>query len=154
MYCPPSIASEFHISLRRVTRSSIYISMTDYDMGPWQGVLVPKSCFENGARCSDTVDLGPLEGSLFLSPDGNVLAWIGYIYDPELTNIGVFEPPDWQSRRIAQFKGDYFLVTWCPDESCIVVSKRDSSYANYRLNLDGTYWHLPYEEVIGSFTIP
>jgi len=154
MYCPPSIASEFHISLRRVTRLSIYISMTDYDMSPWQGVLVPKACFENFWGCSDIVDLGPIDGSLFLSPEGNVLAWIGYIYDPELTNIGVFEPPDWESRKIAQFKGDYFLVTWCPDESCMIVSKRGSTYANYRINLDGAYFHLPFEEVIGSFSIP
>jgi hypothetical protein len=159
MYCPPSITSDFYILSRRVTRSSFYIPMIGRYMNPREGILVPKVCFENGEQCTDIIDLGPIEGHLYLSPEGNVLAWIEQVEDPKLTNIGVFEPPEWEARKIAQFKSDisdyhYRFVTWCPDENCLIVSKIGSAFANYRINLDATYQHLPYEEVIGSFSIP
>jgi hypothetical protein len=152
MYCPPIVKAGKNIRYL-VNNLEGYLAFTNIDTFPWEAVLISQECFIPGEDCEPEMQLGDIEGFLVLSPKYNLVGWTTGIGLTGYTKFGYYNTATWESVEIADIEGNYSIDTWCPDASCLIIYT-DELYSRYRLDLDGTLTPLPYEKVIGSFTIP
>jgi hypothetical protein len=153
MFCPLVFNPGYIARQMTIVPGGDIIPFTDIKSYPWRSSLVPIDCLENGERCSEIVELDDIVGVPYASLEPDLLWWISPLDRTEITRIGVFEGLEWKSREIIELSGSYSVETTCPDVSCVIITKLDSD-EYYRLDLDGTLTPLPYEKVIGSFSIP
>jgi hypothetical protein len=152
MYCPPIVTAGKNINYQ-VNNLEGYLAFTNIDTFPWEAVLIPQECFIPGEDCEPKMQLGDVEGFLVLSPKNTLVGWTTGVGLTGYTKFGYYNTPTWESVEIAEIEGNYNIDAWCPDASCLILFK-DEVYSRYRLDLDGTLTPLPYEKVIGSFSIP
>ncbi|MFW9935961.1 MAG: hypothetical protein ACFFDU_10745 [Candidatus Thorarchaeota archaeon] len=153
MFCPLIFDPGYLARQMTIFPGGDVIPFTDLKSYPWQSALVPIECLINGERCSGIVELWDIVGVPYASPDPDLLWWISPLDKTEITLLGVYEGPEWESKEIVSMDGSYSIETMCPDGSCVIISDLDSDNF-YRLDLDGTVSLLPYEKIIGSFSIP
>jgi hypothetical protein len=151
-YCPPIIPASSNISYS-VRDLGKYVAFTNLDVSPKTAKLIPSECLILGEDCSGVIDLGGIEGFITPSPNFDIVGWITGIGLEAKTRIGIFDPITWESHQIVELEGNYTIDTWCPDSSCLIIYLEET-FKRYRLDLDGTLTVLPFEKVIGSFSIP
>jgi hypothetical protein len=151
-YCPPIIPTSSNISYS-VRDLGKYVAFTNLDVSPITAKLIPSECLIPGKDCSGAIDLGGIEGFITPSPNFDIVGWITGIGLEAKTRIGIFDPITWESQQIVELVGNYTIDAWCSDSSCIIIY-REETFDRYRLDLGGTLTELPYEKVIGSFSIP
>jgi len=118
--------------------------------------IMPRACLTEG-ECEGIVDLGELPGALRLSPSGSAMLLDGDILSDrgQWDTVAAFlEPPLWEAEPLMNIAGSYTFETWCPDESCVFVSKAETPFPVYRLDRDGSLTFYPYEDIIASFNVP
>jgi len=152
VYCPPIVPANHNITYY-VEDLGQFVAFTNLDVFPWEAMLVPTECLLAGIDCSGVVELGKVEGFILASPSFEVVGWITGIGPQEEAKIGIFDPNTWESRQIADLEGNFTIDAWCPDSSCMIIYSEET-LTRYRLDLDGSLTPLPYEKVIGSFSIP
>jgi hypothetical protein len=152
MYCPPIVTAGKNISYL-VNKLEEHLAFTNSDIFPWEAVLIPQVCFIPGEDCEPKIELGQVEGFLVPSPEDTLVGWTTGVGLMGYTRFGYYNTATWESIEIAEIEGNYNIDTWCPDASCLIIYM-DEAYSRYRLDLDGTLTPLPYERVIGSFSIP
>jgi hypothetical protein len=153
MFCPLIFNPGYLARQMTIFPGGDVIPFTDLKSYPWQSALVPIECIKNGEGCSGIFELHDIVGVPYASPNPDLLWWSSPLDRTEITLFGVYEGPGWESSEIVSIDGSYSIETMCPDGSCVIISDLDSDKF-YRLNLDGTFSLLPFEKVIGSFSIP
>ncbi|OFV84403.1 MAG: hypothetical protein A2W26_10440 [Acidobacteria bacterium RBG_16_64_8] len=121
--------------------------------GAMQGLIMPRDCLTRG-ECEGIIDMGEIPGPLYLSPSGERLVLInsGPLHEDNV--VAFLEPPGWGLDRLTQLNDSYGLDAWCPDESCVLLEGPGFPRPSYRLDPDGSLTFYPYDNIIGSFTIP
>ncbi len=152
MYCPPIIQASKNISYL-VYNLDHHLAFTNIDTSPWDAVYIPQVCFIPGEACDPKIELGEVEGFLVPTPVTTLIGWTTGVGLTGYTKFGYYETATWESVEIAEIEGNYNIDAWCPDASCLIIYS-DEFYSRYRLDLDGTLTPLPYEKIIGSFSIP
>jgi hypothetical protein len=152
MYCPPVVKAGKNIRYF-IQNLGQFVAFQNIDSFPWQGILIPETCFISGEDCEQVIDLGDVEGFLVPSPEDTLVGWTTGIGLTGYTKFGYYNTTTWDSVEIAELEGNYNIDAWCPDAHCLIIYM-DEFYSRYRLDLDGTLTPLPYEKVIGSFSIP
>jgi hypothetical protein len=152
MYCPPIVKASKNMRYL-VYNLEAYIAFANIDAFPWEAVLIPQTCFIPGEDCELLIELGDIEGFLVPSPDNALVGWTTGVGLTGYTKFGYYETSTWESVEIIELEGNFNIDAWCPDASCLIIFV-DEFYSRYRLDLDGTLTSLPYEKVIGSFSIP
>lgn len=121
--------------------------------GPLEALIMPRVCLTQG-ECDGIVDLGEMPGDLRASPSGERFVLISSGPLPEDKVVAFLEPPGWKVNRLIQLSDSYGLDAWCPDEGCVLLEGSGFPRPSYRLDPDGSLTLYPYDNIIGSFTIP
>jgi hypothetical protein len=152
MYCPPIVSAGKNIRYL-VNNLEEHLAFTNIDTFPWEAVLIPQVCLIPGEDCQPKIELDQVEGFLVASPEKTLVGWTTGVGLTGYTKFGYYDTTTWESKEIAEIEGNFNIDVWCPDASCLIIYT-DEFYTRYRLDLDGTLTPLPYEKVIGSFSIP
>jgi len=153
LYCPEVFGGGNAPSIGSREPESDLVALLYSKENPWRSILVSKGCFRVGGECPGIIDLTEANTVPIVTKDPSLVWWITPLEPTELSRIGLYEAPTWESRQVAEYGGSYWIVAQCPDGKCLFLENLDSTL-RYRLDLDGTLTAVPYQEIIGTFSIP